>query len=158
MDACPCPIAPAWASTLSRTRSRDIPVPATCRSREARPPALMRPARSTSRFTSRVGSAAARHFRPNLAATVERGISRVLTGGAGNERCRSESRNRDRRESVHTAERARRRSEQDGRELLAHRLFARRTGARALSQERADGRPLAYLLRQHRDGALAAID
>ena len=33
-----------------------------------------------------------------------------------------------------------------------------RSGSRALSQERADRRPLADLLGQHRDGALAAID
>ena len=33
-----------------------------------------------------------------------------------------------------------------------------RTGARALSQERADREPLAHLVRQHRHGALAADD
>jgi hypothetical protein len=41
---------------------------------------------------------------------------------------------------------------------LADHLFASRSRSRPLPEKRADGSALAHLLRQHRDGALAAVD
>ena len=49
------------------------------------------------------------------------------------------------REPVHPAEREGRRPQHDRCQLLAHHLLPGRAGPRALSQERADGEPLAHL-------------
>src|SRR4029079_6587109 len=74
------------------------------------------------------------------------------------EHCRSQQDDPDGREPLHPPEPEGRRPELDGGELLADHLFARRPRPRALLEKRADGAALAHLLRQHRDGAVAAVD
>src|SRR3954465_1520601 len=79
-------------------------------------------------------------------------------GDSYNEHCRSQQDDPDRREPVHTPEPEGRRAELDGGELLADHLFAGWSRTRPLPEERTDGRALAHLLRQHRNGALAAVN
>ena len=62
-----------------------------------------------------------------------------------------------RKKPVHPTKPDRRRPEHDECQLLAHHHLPGRSGACSLSQQRADREPLAYLLRQHRDGAMAAV-
>src|SRR3954452_892508 len=75
-----------------------------------------------------------------------------------NEHCRSQQNDPDGREPIYPLEPQRRRAELNGGELLADHLFASRSRTRALFEKRADGTALAHLLRQHRDGAVAAVN
>src|SRR5262249_16867018 len=64
----------------------------------------------------------------------------------------------DWREPFCAPEREGRRAELNRRELLADHLFAGWSRPRPLPEKRTDRRALAYLLRQYRDGAVAAVD
>src|SRR5262245_33076693 len=70
------------------------------------------------------------------------------TEGRDNDRCTSAPPDFDRRESFPPAKREGWRSHFDRRQLLADPVLPGRAGACALSQERADARPLAHLFRQ----------
>src|SRR5712672_3657047 len=75
-----------------------------------------------------------------------------------NEHCRFQQDDPDGREPICTLEPEGRRAELDRGELLADHLFAGRSRPRPLLEKRADGTALAHLLRQHRDGAVAAVN
>src|SRR3954452_16433809 len=75
-----------------------------------------------------------------------------------NEHCRSQQNDPDGREPIYPLKPQGRRAELDGGELLADHLFAGRSRSRSLFEKRADGTALAHLLRQYRDGAVAAVD
>src|ERR1700757_226304 len=81
-----------------------------------------------------------------------------LNGDQLHEHCRSQQNDPYGREPVYPLELEGRWSELNRCELLADYLFASRARPRPLSEERTDGRALAHLFRQHRDGAMAADD
>src|SRR6266436_5447614 len=82
----------------------------------------------------------------------------VLCEGSSSDARRPQSSDLDRRKPVYPPQRQRRRRQHNKCQFLAHHNLPGGTRTRALSPERADREPLADLLRQHRNGAVAAVD
>src|SRR5882762_10000904 len=90
-------------------------------------------------------------------AGMQRRIMRCREETSYDEHRRSQQNDPDGREPIYSLEPEGRRTELDRGELLADHLFASWSRPRSLPEKRTDGTALAHLLRQHRDGALAAV-